>query len=288
MFSHSAVGAVDEPRLAESTAADTPAQNLDYGAVVDYLGERHDEIIRRVYLVEVLYNALPDLCGGAVLRCYRLYGAVLVVVHVVQRRNVYSLDLGGAAQEFLPGRAFLLADLHQAHQLEVHLLALADGEKVEEIHQRLRITYAGTACHHDGSQTLALGGEHRNSCQVEHFQHVGVAHFILKRKSDEIEVLYRVEAFQRVQRDIPGAHLLLHIGERHEYSLAPVVRDCVFQTVKYLHAQVGHSDLVGVREAEREPDVDLRLVLDDRAGLAADVPRRLLNIEQELVEPLHH
>ena len=94
-----------------------------------------------------------------------------------------------------------------------------------------------------------------------HFQNVGEAHLVLQREADEIKVLYRVKALQRVQWDIALSHLLRHIRQRHENAFAPVVGNAVFKPVKYLHSEVAHAYLVGIGKAEREADVNLAFVL---------------------------
>ena len=113
--------------------------------------------------------------------------------------------------------------------------------------------------------------------QIQHVEDVGIAHFIAHRKGDEIKVLHRVVALQRPQGQIVLAHLLFHVAPGGKYPLTPNVGLMVHDAVENAHAQIGHTDFVGVREAERHPDVHLGLVLDDLIVFTAHIAGRLLH-----------
>ena len=59
---------------------------------VDYLSERHNKTLRVIYLIKILYNTLfdPSRCLRDVWRD-RLHSTVLIVIHVIERRNKVPL-----------------------------------------------------------------------------------------------------------------------------------------------------------------------------------------------------
>ena len=57
-------------------------------------------------------------------------------------------------------------------------------------------------------------------------------------------------AFKRQKRYSVFAHLLLHIHPRRKNTLADGVRALVQHMVKYLHAEVRHSDLIHIGKTE--------------------------------------
>ena len=75
--------------------------------------------------------------------------------------------------------------------------------------------------------------------------------------------------------------LLLHVGPGGEDPLAPYAGHPVEDPVEDAEAQVGHADLVGIREAEGEPGIHLALVLHDRVIFPAGVPGRFLHPGQD-------
>ena len=114
------------------------------------------------------------------------------------------------------------------------------------------------------SNIIAVGGANRHACEREHIQHIGVAKLILERKAYEIKFTERVAAFERVEGETLYAHLPVHIKPGSKHALAPHAVHVVHDAVQDPHAQVGHADLVGVREAEREADIHLGFVLYHR------------------------
>ena len=63
---------------------------------MDYLSERHNKTLRVIYLIKILYNTLfdPSRCLRDVWRD-RLHSTVLIVIHVIERRNINTLQLCG-------------------------------------------------------------------------------------------------------------------------------------------------------------------------------------------------
>ena len=80
----------------------------------------------------------------------------------------------------------------------------------------------------------------------------------------------------------------LHIAPGGEDPLAPDAVHLIHDAVENPHADIGHADFIGVREAEGHAQVHLGLVLDDLSVFAAHVPRRLLDRGQNAMQLIHH
>ena len=251
---------------------------------MDYLRERDNEIFRVVDLVIVADYALLHGRGYAIVDVEAVYRAVLLVDEMIELRHVNSAYLSGSTQEFEPCRALLLHLVVEVHELEVDLLALTKHEQVKEVRERLGVTDAWTSRNDYLTELLRpVAGKYRYPREVEHIQYVRVGELVLQREADEVKIAYGVEALECVERYAVLAHYSLKVLGRREAALAPVVLALVGQRVQYLHAEVRHSDVVCVGEAEREADVDLRLVLYHAPDLAAYVARGLLHLEKVLL-----
>ena len=187
---------------------------------------RHYHFIGKVDLIEVSDNLLCYLFWNVIIDwCVRLDGAILVVRDLVQGRNIHAGDRPCRLVQEVPTGVSALA-LHtdiEAHDRWKHILALSYIEQIKEIGDRLGVIGAGTAADDNRCILRAVLGAERNFCKVEHIEHVGVAHLVLKRKSNEVEVSQRIAAFQGGERQIVYLHLLLHIDPRVVYAFAPDV-----------------------------------------------------------------
>ena len=112
--------------------------------------------------------------------------------------------------------------------------------------------------------------------KLKHLKHVRVAHLVLQRDAEEIEVLYRLLALEREQGDILLAHDLIKIGPRRINALAPGILALIEHIVKYLYPQVGHAHLIYIREAHTEPYVNRVKILNDRVDFVPDITLGLL------------
>ena len=260
--------------MAEAAAADTPAPHLHRDAILHRFNVGHDHLLRVQPFVQVGHDAL-----GHNSRYIRVAGrvgtdgAVLIVGHVIQRRHVHAGNRGGGAVQERRARVAALVphgDI-QLHDLRKHFLALTDVEQVEEVRDRLRVIGAGTAADHQRVLLAALARPDRDASQLQHIQHVGVAHLILQGKADEVEHRQRIAAFHRRQRQVVLLHLFLHIHPWVIDTLAPDALVQVQAVVQDADAEIGHTDLVGVGEAEGEPRTDRRPVLDDLPVLTPGV-----------------
>ena len=97
------------------------------------------------------------------------------------------MQAGQTPQTFLAGNALLLAMLHHIDGFQRADFAVADGKRIDKRVQRFRVKRARAACDHNRMFPCAVFTSKRNTGQIEHFQNVGIAHLILKRKAQHIK-----------------------------------------------------------------------------------------------------
>ena len=199
---------------------------------------------------------------------------------VVQTRNIQSLNLTRLAQEFLLAPVLLLGAAVQIGEVNHHLLAVTDLEHIDKVRERLRIVGARTAADDDVLQSGAVLGIDRHAAEIQHVQNVGERQLILQGKADHVKLAQCIAALQSVERNAGVPHLVLHIQPRRKHALTPDIRLVVEQSVENPAAQMRHTDLIGVGEAQGKAEKDLVLLLDHRTPFAADIAGRLLHTGQ--------
>ena len=262
--------------LAESAAARTAAEQLDHRTVEHNIRRGHNEGLRIVHGIQILDDALLHECGCAVCRRNALNRAVLVVLDLVQRRYIHTLDLCCRNQEFLLRPAFALGLAVQIGKFQHDLLAVADHEQVNEVSQRLRIVGTRTAAGYNMLEFGTVLCQHRNTAEIQHIQNVGKRQLILQRKRDNIKVRQWVTALQTVQRQTGLAHFSLHVDPWRADAFAPDALLIIEQAVKDTRTEVRHGNLIGIRKTERKSQIDVLFIFHHRAPFTADVACRLL------------
>ena len=184
--------------------------------------------------------------------------------------------------------AFSLCAIIQGDNLDSAVFTFAKREKVEEVCQRLGIKGADTSGKDDVFQTVAVFGMERDAGQIHHVQHIGISHFIADGEGDHIEILHRGLAFQCPQGEIVGAHCLLHITPGCEDTFTPDTVHLVHHTVQDAHAKVGHTNLVGVGEAECHTDTHVRKIFFDLIKFTAGIACRFLHSRQDSLYQFSH
>ena len=159
--------------LTEPTTTRAAAEQLDHRTVKHDVGRGHDKGLRIVHGIQILDDALLHKRRCAVCRRNALNRAVLVVLDLVQRRNIHALDLCCRNQKFLLGPAFALCFAVQVGELQHDLLAVADHEQVNEVSERLRIVSTRTAAGYNMLEFGAVLCQHRNTAEIQHVQNVG-------------------------------------------------------------------------------------------------------------------
>ena len=274
-FAH---GAVDHTCLTEAATADTAAIDLKHDAVVNRFNVGHDHLFWEIDLVKILDDLLGNFFGDVVkYRCVGFDRAVVVVGDVIQRRNVHAgYGTSGFAQESRTRVAAGLLHLDiETDDRGEHILALTNVEQIEKVRDRLGVVGTRTAADDQGRVLAAILGTERNLGKLQHFEHVGVAHFVLERKGNEIKCGKRIAAFQRGQGQVMLFHFLLHIHPRGVGALAPNIGMLVECPIEQAHAEIGHADLVGVGEAEGKASLDVGFILDDLTVFSARISARL-------------
>ena len=178
--------------------------------------------------------------------------AVLVIAHLVERGDIHAFDLRRRDEKVLLTPALALCLAVQIGKLEHDLLAVADHEQVDEVCQRLGIVGARAAAGDDMLEFRAIPCQHGHATKIEHVGNVGKGQLILQRESNDIKLIQRIAALQSVERDTGPSHLVLHIDPGRADTLAPDVLLVVKQAIQDARAEMRHSDLVGIREAECE------------------------------------
>ena len=203
-------------------------------------------------------------------------GAVGIVSMRVERRDVDALELRRLAQKFLLAQTLPLGCAVAFDDLAGALLPFADGEKVDEIGQRLRVYRADAPGEDNALQPLAVFGQQRQSGKLKHVEHVRVAHLVAEREGNKVKIADGIVALQRPEGQPVRAHLRLHIAPGGEHPLAPDAGHLVHHAVEDAHADVRHADLIRVREAERHAEIDFTFIFLNFAVLTAGVPGGLL------------
>ena len=207
---------------------------------------------------------------------------------LVEAGNVDAGDLGNFQQELVLGPVLGLGLVIEGNDLHGTLLALAQGEEIEEIRQGLGVEGADTAGEDDILQALPVLGMEGNARQTQHVQHIGVGHLIADGEGHQIEVLHGVLAFQRPQGEAVLFHSLLHVAQGGEDTLAPDAVHFVHDAVENAHAQVGHADLIGIRETEGDPDADVIQVFFYFIEFSAGVSGRFLHRGEDSLDQIGH
>ena len=89
---------------------------------------------------------------------------------------------------------------------------------------------------------------------------------LAKGDSDDVYMVGKLAAFQ-IQ------NLLVAYKERYDKD----------NFIKNLHSQMGHADLVHIRKAHGKPDCYLRRILLHHIHLAANITRRLGDLEKDFI-----
>ena len=169
----------------------------------------------------------------------------------------------------------------KGNQLVEHFLPLAHHAKIEIIGNGLGVIGAGAARHNDGEGFIAVLGKQRDTCKLQHIQHVRVAKLVLNGKAENIEFLQGVSAFMCPKRNIFLSHARFHIHPRRIRTLSPRILAGIQYVVKDTDAKIRHTDLVGIGEAEGEANVNGVLVLDDLSPFTARITGGFFNFFQD-------
>ena len=170
--------------------------------------------------------------------------------------------------------ACLAVEFNQLHR---HIFTLAQGDDVDKVRHRLSVIHGSTACDHQGGQALTLGSVKRDVGKIQHIEDGGERHLIAHGKGHNIKIGDGIAGLEAKERDVVLSHLLFHVAPRGKHPLAPYAVHLIHDTVENTHAQVGHTDLIGIGETKGHAGIHLRLVLHHRVILAARIAGRFLH-----------
>ena len=120
--------------------------------------------------------------------------------------------------------------------MEIFGLTFANIKNIKEISQGLRVIGAGAAADHDGVFLRTLGSKQRNAREVQHLKDIGVAHLILDREAEEVELLHGILGFQGKQGNVLLPHDFIQIGPGRIDAFTPDVLPLIEHIVQDLDA----------------------------------------------------
>ena len=220
-----------------------------------HFGGGHDRLCGKGNSVQVLDDALGHLCRSAVLRRHSRDVSVRQVADLVQGGHIHAANLRSAAEKLVFAPVLQLCLPQKRKKFVVHFLPLADHKQVEEGRHRLGIHGGGSARPNQRQQSGTVFTAEGKPRHIQHVKNRCVRHFIADGESNGIESGKRIPALQRIQRDPRMLHLGVHIAPGGEHALAPDKGQAVHGVVQDAHAQVGHADFIGVREAEGQAEI---------------------------------
>ena len=172
---------------------------------------------------------------------------------------------------------FPFGSVIERNNLRGDLLTLAQAKEIHEIRKRFGVIGAYTTGKNYVLKASAPTAVQRHLCQAQHIKNIGVAHLIADGKGDHIKISNGILAFQCPQRQVIADHRLLHIGPGGKHTLAPNAVHLIHNAVEDPHTHVGHTDLVGIREAKRYTDTDILQVLSNLVIFTTGVSGRFLH-----------
>ena len=185
--------------------------------------------------------------------------------------------MGDGAEDLGAGGAAGLHFLVGLHHLVVADLALADVEEVEEVGDGLGVVGAGAAADDQRTVLASFRGQEGDPGQVQDLEDVAVGQLIPQGDAQEIKTLHGILGLQAEEGDFLLLHDLVEVGPRRKNPLTPGVGAAVQLFVYDLDAEIGHADLIDVREADGEADVHGGGVLHDGVDFISNVAGGLLH-----------
>ena len=120
----------------------------------------------------------------------------------------------------------------------------------------------------------------RNPGQIQHIENIGIGHLIADGESDHIKIPDVCLTFQRPQEKLVFSHFRFHVPPGGEDTLTPDAVHLIHHAVQNAHSQIGHSNLIGIRETERHSHAGLGQILFHFSPLSAGIAGWLLYSRQ--------
>ena len=78
-------------------------------------------------------------------------------------------------------------------------------------------------------------------------------------------------------------HHLIEVRPRREQTLTPDILPPVKHGIQDLHAKVGHTDFVNIREAHGKSDIYVILIFHYRVDFTTDVTGSFINLQKYFI-----
>ena len=124
----------------------------------------------------------------------------------------------------------------------------------------------------------------RYAGQSEHIENIGIAHLVADGKGDHVKVFDGPAVLQRPKGQIVLPHSLFHIAPGCKNTLAPDTLHLVHDTVQDAHAQIGHTNLIGIRKTKRNIYPDILRILLNFVKFSAGVTSRFLHCGENALQ----
>ncbi len=269
--------AVKKPCLAKAAPAHTATQHLNAGAILDRTNHRHNKISWRRKLVHITNDCFGDHCRHTrLVRSNRADASILVVTHIIKRRDINAGDFCHSKQQFLLRDFLSLSTLNFGANGRQLVFALAQLNNVKKVRNRLSITGTRASGHYQRPAFVTVFCIKWYARQIKHGKDICVGQLILEGKTDCVKCSERVLAFHCIKRQPQPLHFRLHVQPWHKGTLAPPVFMCVEQLIKDLLPKKRHSYFVGIRKTKCKPNIYLILILVNAARLTAGISAWLL------------
>ena len=277
-----------EPGLTETAPPDTPPKQLQISTVMNDFRRRNQHFGWKIGMIQILNDPLDHSFRSFPIGDHFRQVAFRIVYRRVEARHIYPRNLGNIPQETILRPALHLCAAIDVQNFHGAFLTLAQGEKVHKVRQRFRVKGTHASGKYHILQSRSLAAVQRYPGKAQHIQHIGICHLIADGKSDHVKILHRVLTLQRPKRNLFPPHDFFHIAPRGKYPLTPHILLRIHHTVKDPHSQVGHTDLISVREAECHANANILFFFLDLSPLSAGIPCRFLNGREKSLLSICH
>ena len=210
--------------------------------------------------------------------CRQLLIANLMLLDVIETRNIYALDAGELAQNLRTRRTPLLELAMPERDFHVELFTLPHEDEIEERCERLGVVRTGTTAHNARLVLPALVGMQRDAGKIKKLEDVRGTELVRQGDADEIEIAHGCIGLEGRKRQPMLAHEGDHVDPGQIGTLAVDMLVGVEAIVENGDGLVCLADLVRVRIHEHRMIIGtLLLGRRDAAPLLAQIARGLLD-----------
>lgn len=167
----------------------------------------------------------------------------------------------------------------QRENFDVHFLAFANDDEVEERRIRLRIVRTGAARHDQRIAVRAIGSVQRNARQIQKLKDVGCRQLVRQGDSHRVELRKRRARLERKCRQPLCAHDVRKLRRRQKSALCRHAFLSVHHIAEDAHSLVRLTKLVRVGIRHAEAIVGIRLI--GSTPFMVDIARRTLSARNQ-------